>query len=250
MIKIMKDATWLAWKAYDEPEDIAKELKHRGFTNFEWIDNTQYDTQAICCTKKGQIFIIIRGTEFTNIRDWITNLDCSFKKTRWGDVHRGFYKDAYAISHTIYQYLSNHIINKAIFIGGHSQGAAVCTNLAMIMEDKYYFDLCFPIASPRTASKDAAKNFGDKAGRKIHRVVNNNDIVTRIPTRFMGFNHIKDAGLWYFKESKECVNEISFWADFKDRVSGQIKDIGHIGWDGLTDHKPEIYYNLVRGLNS
>ncbi len=239
-------ATWLSHLAYSKTEQIFKNLMLRGYTNFKWINQKETDTQVILCIKDQKIFVIVRGTEFTNIKDWLTNLDCSFINADvWGFVHRGFFLDAWSVYHQILSYVQSHVAFKDIIVGGHSQGAGVATCLAMLLSIDWHFNALVPVASPRVASKEAANNFGRVHGSKIHRLVNNNDLVTRVPTRFMGYQHFVGANLYYFKEDGECVNEIQEWERYKDRVTGVINDIGELGSDEIKDHKSLTYVQLA-----
>lgn len=243
-------ATWLSNLAYSEADVIFNSLVKGGFTNFKWINNKESDTQVILCAKDNKIFVIIRGAEFTSIRDWFTNLDCTFINTDiWGFVHRGFFNDAWSVYHQVLSYVQNHVVLKYIIIGGHSKGAGVATCLAMLLSVDWHFNVLVPVASPRVASREAAENFGKVHGSKIHRIVNNNDVVTRIPTRSMGYQHITKANLYYFKENGECINALSAWEQFKDRIAGHIHNIGELGTDGIKDHDIGHYVQLVESLD-
>jgi predicted lipase len=251
MKKEIKRAVALSSLAYFEPETILMYLQEGGYENFEWINNKDTDTQVILCTHRDNLFIIFRGTEFTNLNDWLTNLDCGFHShIGWGQVHGGFHKDVLSVYKDIVGYLVQYIDLKKIHIGGHSQGAGDATICAILLAGYPDFESLSQVGCPRVTGRAAAKKFGARHGSKIHRIVNNNDLVTRIPTRLMGYRHIENSNLYYFKETGECVNEISAWEAFKDRVYGRIMDIGEMGTDGIKDHSAAHYVQLVESLTT
>ena len=242
-------ATWLSNLAYSDSKDVYPRLMARGYTNFKWINNIETDTQVILCSRDKKIFVVVRGTEFTSIRDWLTNIDCTFINTDvWGFVHRGFFNDAWSVYHQVLSYVQNHIDLKEIVVGGHSQGAGVATCLAMLLSIDWHFSFLVQVASPRVASEEAANNFGRVHGSKIHRIVNNYDVVTRIPTRSMGYKHITHSNLHYFKENGNYTTHISAWEKFKDRIPDRIYDIGELGTDGNKDHDSLKYVQLTGSL--
>ncbi|MCK5541685.1 MAG: lipase family protein [Desulfobacterales bacterium] len=250
MKKEVKQSVTLSHLAYFMPEVISENLSGAGYKNFEWINNEGTDTQVILCTHKNNIFIVFRGTEFTNSNDWYTNLDCDFKPiSPWGYCHKGFYMDVFSVYPSINKYIKQHSTIQKIHIGGHSQGAGDASILAMLFAKDRDFDSLALVGCPRTTDHDAAESFGKACGSKIYRIVNNNDLVTRIPPRFMGYEHIKQANLYYFKENGKCVNKISAWDAFKDRINGRIEDLFEPGTDGIKDHDHGHYDQLVQDLS-
>jgi len=250
MIKTIGKSIDFSALCYQEPADIEQALKGQAI-NFKWVENEDTDTQAFICEDDKYTWVTFRGTEFDNFNDWVTNLNCRFTKGPWGDVHKGFWNDMKSVETEIIKCLTKNIISgKRIIFTGHSQGAAVAelffSNRCYILPDDY--QICIPIEPPRNMSKEAAKSFGDIHGYKIHHVINNNDIVTRVPTRFMGYGHVKNINLNYLDESGSLHHDISWWERFKDRVKGRVYDFGEAGTDGIKDHSittiQQIWGNL------
>lgn len=237
-------ATQLACMAYDEPELIHEACGLMGMSEFKFIGNEDTDTQVFCCRKGNKVYVSFRGTEFTNFSDWLTNLDFTFAtlvayEEYKGYAHAGFCKDVMSVYEELTEYLKfQGLANIEIIITGHSQGAGDATifGLLLFLEDIYKIDRVVPVASPRCLSWPTAKRYKDTFGPLVHRVVNNNDIVTRIPTRTMTYNHVQGANFYYITEDGDIVNEISWWDRFKDRIKGRLKDFGEMGTDGLKDH--------------
>ncbi len=108
--------------------------------------------------------------------------------------------------------------------------------------------ICIAIEPPRCMSKEAAEKFGKVHGSKVYHVINNNDIVTRVPTRLMGYKHITNINLNYLDEDGNLHHEISKWELFKDRVKGRVFDFGEFGSDGIKDHSIDEVQRIWRNL--
>lgn len=238
MIKTIGKAIDLSALAYQDPADIENALKGK-FEDFQWVENKDTDTQVFICSDDEAIWVSFRGTEFTNLKDWITNLDCSFIDSPWGAVHRGFWNDINSVHLQIFDRLVKEIgTGRRIIFTGHSQGAAD-TELYFskrCYDLPYANQICIPIEPPRSMSREAALLFGQHFGSKIYHVINNNDVVCRVPTRIMGYNHVHNINLNYLDEDGNLHHDISWWERFKDRVKGRIYDFGELGTDGIKDH--------------
>ena len=220
-----------------EGENFAEHV--RG-DNFKWVCNEASDTQGFTVRGEGTLWVVIRGTEFTSLNDWLTNLDCRRQGTIWGDVHKGFYDDALSVFPEVYKTVSKAIDDGLrIIFTGHSQGAAVALQLfAMIMIHRNYSEqiFCVPVETPRGFSKIAAKNLGALYGGRIYPIENNNDVVCAVPPKAMGFCHIPNTQLQYLNRKGELTVNPSSWFKFKDSVMGYVRDIGRPGLDALKDH--------------
>ena len=213
-----------------------------------FFDIAESDVQGFTCffvtgDQVANWLVVIRGTEFTNIADWKTNLDCSHYETRNGWVHNGFRQDAISL----FQYLKNVALDSRMeYIFGHSQGAAVAKQLGLIFfEENEYIPLTVGYGEPRSMSKEYSDKM-EKYSSSFIRVVHNNDIVTRIPPRAMGFSHL--GSLCYFNEWGEFENSSNVWTRFLDRIKGHLGDFGEPGLDCLKDHPPEIYADLCKNF--
>lgn len=251
MIKTIGKAIDFSALAYQDPADIESALKGQAEL-FRWIENEETDTQAFICEDDTRTWVSFRGTEFDSFDDWITNLNCSLVDSPWGKVHEGFWNDMKSVESEISQNLTKNIISgKQIIFTGHSQGAA---DAELYFSKRCFLlphesQICIPIEPPRNMSKEAAETFGGIHGYKIYHVVNNNDIVCRVPTRFMGYGHVTDINLNYLDESGALHHDISWWERFKDRIKGRVYDFGELGTDGIKDHSisevQRIWENLV-----
>jgi len=238
MLEIIMKAIDFSALAYEHPADIENEIKDQA-DGFRWIEDKETDTQAFICEDEDNVWVTVRGTEFDNISDWITNLKCGFVDGPWGPVHEGFWTDVTAIRSDVYINLVKYIVSKKeIIFTGHSQGAA---EAELIFADRqqrssHADQICIPIEPPRSMGRSAAVKFGRVYGQSIYHVINNNDIVCRVPTRLMGYAHVDNINLNYLDEDGNLHHDISWWERFKDRIKGRIYDFGELGTDGIKDH--------------
>lgn len=251
MIETIGKAIDFSALAYQHPADIESALKGQA-DDFKWVENEETDTQVFICEDDARTWVTFRGTEFDNFNDWVTNLNCSFADGPWGKVHAGFWNDVKSVKFEISQHLTKNIISgKQIIFTGHSQGAADAelyfSQRCHLLPDE--FQICISIEPPRNMSKEAAELFGGIHGYKIYHVINNNDVVTRVPPRLMGYGHVMGINLNYLDEDGNLHHDISWWERFKDRIKGRICDFGEIGTDGIKDHSineiQRIWRNLV-----
>lgn len=236
--------------AYQDPADIEKAIQGQA-DRFKWVENKDTDTQCFICEDDTRTWVTFRGTEFDNMDDWITNLNCQFTYGPWGLVHKGFKDDMDSVQMEIGQRLLRNIMSgKQIIFTGHSQGAA---DAELYFSDRCHFfpgenQICIPIEPPRSMSKKAAEAFGNAHGSSIYHVINNNDIVCRVPTRLMGYRHVKNINLNYLDEDGNLHHDISWWERFKDRVKGRICDFGELGTDGIKDHSVTEVQRIWKNL--
>lgn len=214
-----------------------------GLKHFEWIENTDTDTQGFICANDGDVFIIVRGTESWD--DWKTNLDCRFEVSKYGAVHSGFKSDAESIYSQVVDALIKHIVAKRrIYVAGHSQGAGVSKQLALrLLENGFYVYRAIGYGEPRSVSADTAGRLDAEFPDVFHRVVNNNDLVTRVPLRIMGYKHY--GTLHYFFENGNYSTDTTAWERFLDRISGCFEDFGEYGSDALKDHAQAAYIGCI-----
>lgn len=228
--------------AYQDPADIENEIHKDGFENFYFIENSDTDTQAFLCSLPEVVFLSFRGTTFTSWDDWVTNLDCGFEPCPFGRVHTGFWQDVGSVYLDIMSELVKHIVQQRhLIITGHSQGAGDANAMGLKMLGEYR-DVYRVIhyGGPRTVDSVAANHIDTFYPDVFHRIVNNNDLVTRVPPRISGYKHF--GNLHYFLQTGEYTTNISAWEMFLDRIQGKIADIGELHLDCLQDHMIDSEY--------
>lgn len=159
------------------------------------ISDPETDAQCFLRRCGKTLHITFRGSD--SPRDWKTNMMFDKMTIPYGNtkspirVHSGFIK-AYkspGARDVIHRAITCDI--KAVRISGHSQGAALAILCSVDLE--YNFpDLDYEVylfGAPRVGNK-AFRDSYNRRLLKVFRVENGNDIVTKVPPKFMGFRHV------------------------------------------------------------
>ena len=221
---------------YKTEAEVRKRLEGKD-SEVYWIDIPDSDIQAVCVITDTEVWVAIRGTEITNLRDWKRNFNYDKVSSRWGFVHEGFYTAAKEIAEVIYSYLGQDILNKKYYFTGHSMGGAVAVQLfAYFMGLIPVSAVCIPIEAPRSCSELTAEVLGTSWGSLIYPVVNNNDIVWNIPPKAMNFRHVYYTNVQYIDRKGSVHHKISKWNKFYDSTMGYIRSWLSFKVDSLADH--------------
>jgi len=243
--KIAKECALLCniiYKGYTE----IKEILPQEYLLLEYFD--KQNTQAmIVQNKEKKNFIVFRGTEKGVIGDLITDVKVRKEEVNIGEVHRGFLQAYNQIKNEIAKI--SHRLNN-IYITGHSLGGALATLSAWHLTFcvGIIIDSIYTFGSPRIGNKEFVINYDLNLKSITFRVVNNCDIVTRVPTRLTGYNHVGQL-IYIDREGRFHLelegDSLTWWATFWDRVKGRLEDFAHQKlFGGISDHAIENYYNL------
>ena len=113
----------------------------------------------------------------------------------------------------------------------------------LIHEDKPFTSV-YTFGQPRALSRETAQIFNVESKSRFFRFHNNNDIVTRVPARLMGYSHV--GSYLYITEEKEIHQEVGFWFRFLDKIEGVIKDIKESGFDSIKDYDMNEYLKAIK----
>jgi predicted lipase len=232
------------------------------------------DSQGLILANSEQIILAFRGTETSKIQDVITDLKISQIPRLNGKVHRGFYvafSTLWVSKLTIWKFdqeitdnpgikeiLTKLLTTKKrpIFVTGHSLGGAMAVlgGAACGLELKEAFQpeiTVYTYGQPRVGN-DNFNNTLTSNIKGLFRVVNNNDIVARIPvdlvkkTPALDYSHT--GKLVYLDTNKKVhLQDLGWWAKTKDEFWGRIQDIGKPGTDGIKDHDLGKYVAILKG---
>lgn len=173
---------------------VTKILKDAGYPNVRFIWNDDTGTKVYVAWNDDQAVISFTGTEPDGgSADFLTDLDFIPVKSGQGGVTHGGFKKAFDSIWDELSELIGELIEKSIWITGHSLGGALAVHTASRILAKG----CYTFGSPRVGSK----KFNKSILTPIYRVVKNNDIVTRIPTPPVYWHH----GDTYFITDKQQV---------------------------------------------
>lgn len=207
------------------------------FTEIETFNHKS--TQSFVAKSEKFIIASFRGTN--EWQDWLDNIKLTAIPHNLGRVHRGFQaalEDVWdKMLATINKFKDNH---QTLWITGHSLGGALATLAAAerINEDQPWNGL-YTFGQPRCVDRTMSRNINIEAKGRIFRFQNNNDIVTRIPQRLMGYSHT--GTFVYIDKDKKIHTDIHWWNQFLDRFGGILEALPKSGVDKIEDHSISDY---------
>ncbi len=249
------NAWWLSEAAtlvYADEDFVRSRFKKAGLKNVVFLNKDS--TQCFVASNDKYALVVFRGSEIWKkkekfdlekvLADLMTDVDIRLVKwEQGGKAHRGFKNSLDEVWDDLI-ILIEKLRRKGlkIWFGGHSLGAA----LATLAADRYSNTAgVYTIGSPRVGDSD----FRDRYHVQNYRIVNNSDIVTKVPPagfyrhvgeiRFIdGHGSVHDRIPEAEKENIEVQHEPRDNYVSDDQFRG--------GWQGLVpdafrDHVPLIY---------
>lgn len=240
----LNNAYWLAQAAhiaYQDKATIQSALGKLGLNCFEFM--SQRDTEGYIAANDEIMIVAFRGTEPTHLRDLLA--DAKFNKVRgpWGVVHRGFLHAFELVKRDLFEgihRLRDKTHPQSIWCTGHSLGGALAVVAAahLLMEGHTVNGL-YTFGQPRVGDEMFATESARRLVGQYFRFVNNNDTVTRVAPRTLGYAHTGEVR--YIDTGGKVQSDIGFWDRFLERVKGRMEDLLKPGTDGLKDHGMHHY---------
>ncbi len=187
------------------------------------------DTQGFLAGDRSKIILAFRGT--TSIRDWMSDFDIlpvDFNHLfpnmpDVGHIHAGFglaLKSAWPQIATGLASFRQDFPSASLWVTGHSLGAA----LAVVATGALLFDNqnrtpvsgLYTYGQPRVGQTDFVVSMNGVFKSRHYRVVNNQDIVTRVPPRINGYR--QQGRLVYFDDKGRISNKEGWWDAFVREV--------------------------------
>ena len=217
--------------AYFDPKSAKSWATKIGFPNLTVFGDSEQ--MALVFSNETDIVVSFRGTY--SVIDVATDLDADLSKDGKliGKVHDGFRKRLDILWPKIQPLLDNE---KKLWLTGHSMGGAVAAILAVrfAREKGRKVESVFSFGQPRIG--DILYVAG--VSTPLHRWVNHVDIVTKLPTPLMGYQHfgkehyINRNGLY----RPNIVNSVGrFIAQFFEQLS----------LEGISDHDIAKYRDAI-----
>jgi triacylglycerol lipase len=228
---------------YRDEAIIQQETRSWGFNRLRFFDCGA--TQAFMLASHDLIVLTFRGTQLRCRYDWLTDLKLQLISGCSGNVHRGFSEALDCIwSHVVEELRHTRTQNQALLLTGHSMGAALATlATARLHEIDQVVNGLYTFGSPRVGNRNFAECFNTTFYDRTFRVVNDNDLVTRVPPRSFGFHHV--GKLIYFDTTGQLHTDHRYWEKFLEEVQGGIEDFLRPGIDCITDHDMEQYAQVL-----
>ncbi len=238
--------------AYEPMEDIKRSIISEGFPNVEFLYDKKTDTELFIASNDKAIIVAFRGTELA-IKDVLT--DIKIRRVDWpnnskgGSVQNGLYsalKSIYPeLTKTIREFRKN---KQSLWFTGHSLGGALACLAAGTYRLQSWQSVngVYTFGQPRVGNRKFVTNYNKHLKDITFRMVNNNDIVPRMPSTISGFSH---AGtLKYFDSEGQLMadKDMGWWSVFKDRTRANFRALFGLKLDPLADHLMNAYESLAR----
>lgn len=141
------------------------------------------------------LVICFRGTD--SVADWLADL--SSKKVDFEDrtimrqtnmmVHTGFLRTLRVIEDDLNGIVNRNLDGRKLVVTGHSLGAA----MAVLYSMRFHANDVSAVVTfgcPRVGNEEFANDFNKLHAAHSLRFVRNNDVVTRVPWKFMDYAHV------------------------------------------------------------
>lgn len=236
--------------AHPDEKAILLDLKMEdaGFISVTSVDKNS--AQAALIEHENYLCMVFRGTN--ELEDWLDNINVFRENVLFGEFHRGFWnsvEDVWDVVYSEYQRL-RAIKIRPLFLTGHSLGGAMATIVASrFIHQDLPFTSVYTFGQPRTLGRDTSRIYNIEANGRHHRFQNNEDIVTRVPARMMGYGHVGNC--LYIDSDKQIHDDPGFWFRFLDIVEGAYEtllDKGQVG--AILDHNMKLYLEAVAKWNT
>lgn len=228
--------------AYMGAKEATKEAKKLGFTTTEFYDKD--GAQAYRFMNKNDLVIACRGTQPTQFNDISADLKAfPVMAETVSRVHRGFKEEVDELWPMVLEDLQRtRNQNKKIWFCGHSLGAAMATIMASrchLYPDVAPVEELYTYGSPRVGWR----GYCNSLGVTHHRWVNNNDIVTRVPLKIMGYVH---DGEEHYINAYGKLRQPTGWQKVKDRFRGIWFGLKQGKIDSFSDHNIGDYIKCIK----
>jgi triacylglycerol lipase len=265
---LLAEASEAAYKTDAEARDL---MMQRGLPNFQSIDLSGVfaGLRAFAASSNEIAILAFRGT--ASVQDWMTDLHATPVRFSWifqggaevGDVHAGFghalsdgwHKVVAAVRTVAPQPAAMDIdsidARRTLWITGHSLGGALAA-LAGAAFSLLPGNVIRPVSGiytfgqPRIGLHNFCDNYGRLLTPQTFRLVNNKDLVPRVP--FRGWDYSDVGEMIHFTNSGEPERQSQQWRDFLARTlesfAEAIEIFAHFDMD-VGDHAIANYRQLV-----
>lgn len=253
--QFLAEASMLAYVM--EEAFIESALQKAGFPETRFF--VEKGTFAVLAIRDDALVLIFRGSETANKADYTT--DAKIAQTpfgEFGDAHFGFVEAlewvCLAIDKEITSILQER--DRPLWVTGHSLGGALATLYGIHNND--CVSAIYPIGSPRVGGIRFVQNTQDLVN--VYRIVNDNDIIPRLPTPPF-YKHL--GPLYFLTSNGELIEDPPFARKWESRRQGHVElietlyndhwkkgDFRTVPTAYVVDHSPRLYVEALANLTN
>jgi triacylglycerol lipase len=235
-----------------EPDlsELERVAKSWGFSSVSCFPPKAKVPEAYLLADAEKIIVAFRGSD--SICDWRDNLEFELiGGPLGGKVHEGFdrllnplWRDIQREITTLKAAASTDKRSLALWFTGHSRGAALATlAVGKLREKDNTVHGLYTFGSPRVGDRDFARHFDADMGQRTFRMVNDDDLVTRMPPRSLGYSHV--GQLYYLDESGKLHTDPGYWYRFLDSQTFKLEDFFDLNLLSIKPHDIARYMAAI-----
>lgn len=225
--------------SYYRPDIVWEAVNAVGFEEYQYFD--QDGAQAYIIANQFDCIVACRGTEPNEWNDIKADANAlTVIVENVGRVHRGFKREVDDLWPKLEVALREN--EKPLWFTGHSLGGAmatICAGRCKLSEIPSNPEGLFTFGSPRVGNK----RFINYVKLPHYRWVNNNDIVARVPPRWMGYTH---SGRELYLNAFGRLRKYTPLRRFRDRWYGFFLTLRKWQVDHLADHSMAKYVECIK----
>ncbi len=210
-----------------------------GMEEVQFLDRD--GAQAYLLGTKNDLIVVCRGTEPHEWNDLKADANAWTVLAEVGRLHRGFKREVDDLWPMIERTIRDN--QRPVWFAGHSLGGAmatVCAGRCKLSSIPSNPKALFTFGSPRVGNRA----YIHAVKLPHYRWVHNNDIVARVPPRWMGYKH---SGFELYLDSKSQLKNIVSWSRVRDRFHGFWTGLLMGRIDYFSDHPIRTYIQAIRG---
>jgi V8-like Glu-specific endopeptidase/surfactin synthase thioesterase subunit len=172
--------------AYSPAAEVERRARAWGFQDCSFVEAGA--AQGFLASTASLVLVAFRGTEST--ADWLSNLKVQPRTVPGlGKVHAGFWGQFTALQPQLEKLLQPRR-NLPLLVSGHSLGGAIAVLAAATWATDRQVRALYTYGQPAVALEGAATAIGTALAGRHHRLVNDADIVPRVPPGYRHSGHL------------------------------------------------------------
>jgi triacylglycerol lipase len=226
--------------AYSNPGQVEKIVYNAGLDECQFIERD--GAEAYILGNRNDCIVVCRGTEPNQWNDIRADANAWTVATDVGRVHSGFHTEVSELWPLLEKALKEN--QRTLWFSGHSLGgamAAVCAVRCKISSIPSNPKAIFSYGAPRVGNRP----YTSVLKLQHYRWVNNNDIVPRVPPRWLGYRHM---GQEIYLNRHGKISYLRAWFRVRDRFRGLLSSLRVGKLDYFSDHSMFEYISHIRKI--